>query len=109
MIMENDLYRGYSVPAARERAILAGRRGEPADQLRPQVLWLDDVVDDEFAGQPQYVDVSLISSPELLDLKVFLLRVGDRSELVVVNGVDRRLGPHHRDLGGRQRQRRVGF
>ena len=36
-----------------------------------------------------------------------LVLVGDRGDLVGVDGVDRGLGAHHRDLRGRQRERRV--
>src|SRR5271169_6457518 len=35
----------HPMTPARERPILTPRDGEPADQLRAQVLWLDDVVD----------------------------------------------------------------
>ena len=35
--------------------------------------------------------------------------VGDRGDLVGVHGVDRRLGAHHGDLRGRQRERGVGL
>src|SRR2546425_287676 len=55
------LDRRDAVPAAGERAIFAPRGGEPADQVGPQALRLDDVVHDQLAGQPEYVDVGLIS------------------------------------------------
>ena len=57
------------VPAPGEGPVLAPRCSESADQLRPQVLWLDDVVDHQFAGQPEHVDVGLVLRPQPLGLR----------------------------------------
>ena len=45
-------------------AVLAAGGGEAADQFGAQVFGLDDVVDDEFGGQAQDVDVLLVLAPE---------------------------------------------
>ena len=55
---------GDAMPAARERTVLATRYGKPADQLGPQIFRLDNIVDDEFPGQPQHIDVVVIGRPE---------------------------------------------
>ena len=68
---------------------------------------LDDRVDHQLAGEPDDVDVLLVLGALRGDEGGPLGLVGDRGDLVGVDGVDRGLGPHHRDLRGGQCDRGV--
>ena len=46
-----------------EAAVLAAGRSEASDELASQVSGLDDVVDHQFTGQPDDVDVFLVLRP----------------------------------------------
>src|SRR5215475_1007833 len=91
--------RRYSVSAPREGPVLPTGCGEPPYQLRAELLGFDDVVDDQFSRQAEYVNVSLISVAQLLRLTLFFFRLGDCRELVVIDGIHRRFSAHNCDLG----------
>src|SRR3954451_19380315 len=83
-----------AVPPAGERPVLGPVRRQPSDELGPQVLRLDDRIDDELAGKPDDVDVGVVLVAQLLDERGPLALVVDRLDPVVVDGVDGGLRTH---------------
>src|SRR3546814_8411117 len=98
-----------TVAAGREVAVLAGRSSQPGDELVAEVAEVDDRVDHQLRCQAEQVDVLLVEAALLLDEGLALRGVVDGGDLVGEDGVHRRLGPHHRDLGGGQRDGGLGF
>src|SRR5215217_4880287 len=98
---------GHGVALPRPAPVLRRVRREPLQELRTQVLRLDHGVHHQLRGEVQNVYLLLVMRAKLLRPPLPLLRVLDRLELVVEDGVDRRLGSHHRDLRPRQRDARV--
>ena len=69
-----------------------------------------DGVDHELGGEVQDVDVARRTRSRSSSVRRGALAVVvDRLQLVVVDGVDRRLRPHHGDRGARQRDAAVGL
>src|SRR4051794_33991971 len=75
-LAEPCLDRPDAVPSTREAAVFRCAHREPLDQLRAQVLRLDDRIDDELAGKMQDVDVLVVlrafSLDELRPLRIVL-------------------------------------
>ena len=65
---------------------------QPTEQFLAQRVGLDDPVEDEIGGQAFEVDVLLVFRAAFRDVRGPFVRVGDRGDLVGVDGVDRRLG-----------------
>src|SRR5215212_8312462 len=96
------------VPLGRPAAVARGVRREAPDELASQVAGLDDRVDHELRGEVQDVDLLAVLGAQLLGAACALVIVVDRLELVVEDGVDGGLWPHHGDLRVRQRDAGVG-
>ena len=88
--------------------LLACSGGQAAGQLGAEVVGVDDGVHDQVGGQADQVDVLAVLALEPLHLGR-PLGLGEGGQLVVVDGVDGRLRPHHRDRRGGQGQGGVGL
>ena len=69
-------------------------------QLPPELIGLDDRVEDEIGGEPLEVDILLIFTTLVLHELLTLGRIRDLADLVGVDGIDCRLRTHHRDPCG---------